>query len=223
MPALVCTHAGGVAAADQAAPDLLRRRAGRRAEPHRRPGRAGGRAGGLAPQGPDRSRARLRQEHLALAGADPAAGRDGGDRLAGAGVAVEQGLRRRGAGPAAGAAVAGHPGRPPPSAPGRARRCSGRTTWPRPGRCSTWSPPSAAASRRGGPCGAWRDCHQRDRRRGRLPASAAAAARHHRPAGGRGGAVAGRLPGRDRRAAGRRAEPGGGGRRRRGRARTTRR
>ena len=45
--------------------------------------------------GPDRSGARLRQEHPALARGDPPAGGDGGDRLAGAGVAVEQGLRRR--------------------------------------------------------------------------------------------------------------------------------
>ena len=50
--------------------------------------------------GADRHRpgARLRQEHLALAGGHPAAGRDDRDRLAGAGLAVQQGLRRRDAG-----------------------------------------------------------------------------------------------------------------------------
>ena len=73
--------------------------------------------------------ARLRQEHLAVAGGDPAAGRDDRHRLAGAGVAVQQGLHRRDAGSAARRAAdrdAGHhgdlrlAGRPGvPGAPGR--------------------------------------------------------------------------------------------------------
>ena len=101
--------------------------------------RAGGRPGRTPRRHPDRPGARLRQEHPALAGDHPAAGRAGGDRLAGAGGAVQQGLRRRDPGRAAGAAAgrdAGHDrglglaGRP--GVPGAPRRA-------RPGRCSTWS------------------------------------------------------------------------------------
>ncbi len=81
--------------------------------------------------------------------------RAGGHRLAGAGVAVQQGLRRRGAGSAVGRTAARAPWSPPRSAPGRAPRCSGPTTSPRPGRCWTWWPRSGAAGRRaGGRCGA---------------------------------------------------------------------
>ena len=159
-PALVCTHAGGVAPRtrphrvdyDDVMADVLERDASGLAERAVALGRR-------PAADPDRPGPRLRQEHLAFAGGDPAAGRDGGHRLAGAGVAVEQGLRRRDAGPAAGASGCSAPWPPPRSAPGRAPRSSGRTTWPRPGRCSTWSPPSGAASRRGGPSGGWRDPH----------------------------------------------------------------
>ncbi len=79
--------------------------------------------------------ARLRQEHLAVTGDHPAAGRDGGDRLAGAGVPVQQGLHRgdaeRSAGPAADRDAGHHghlrlagrprvPGAPGPRDPGGA-------------------------------------------------------------------------------------------------------
>ena len=50
--------------------------------------------------GPHRPRARLRQEQLALPRGDPAAGRAPSPRVAGAGVVVQQGLRRRVARPA---------------------------------------------------------------------------------------------------------------------------
>ena len=59
----------------------------------------------------DRPGPRLRQEHLALARADPAPRRDGRDRLAGAGVAVQQGLRGRDPRPAGGRAAGRHAGR----------------------------------------------------------------------------------------------------------------
>ena len=39
--------------------------------------------------------------------------------------------------------------------------CSAPTTSPRPGRCSTWSPRSAAPGRPCAPCGAWRDRRSR--------------------------------------------------------------
>ena len=110
---------------------------------------------GVRPRQPaDRPGARLRQEHLALARADPASRRDGRDRLAGAGVAVPQGLRggdpRRGRSTSAWSA----PWPPPPSAPGTARGSTACTTSRRPGRCSTWSPASAApVPRRGSSAG----------------------------------------------------------------------
>ena len=125
---LVCSHAGGLAprtrphraAFDDVVDDVV-------ADGHR-PGRSGRWIWAYGADGhPHRPGARLRQEHPALAGADPAPGRAGRDRLAGAGRAVQQGLRRR---------DAGRPGRRaarparwprPRSRPGWARRCSGPT------------------------------------------------------------------------------------------------
>ena len=121
-------------AAHAAAPPVVRRRGGRRDRGDRRARRAG-RLAGRAPRQPaDRPGPRLRQEHLALAGADPAARRDGRDRLAGAGVAVPQGLRGRD--PRRGRSTSGWSGPwpRPRSAPGTARGSSACTTSPRPGR-----------------------------------------------------------------------------------------
>ena len=89
--------------------------------------------------------------------AHPPAGGAGGHRLAGAGVAVEQGLRRRGAGPAAGATAARHAG-------GDRGLClAGRHGLP--GAQHRRDPAGAghgrhhprAARRRAGPCGGWHD------------------------------------------------------------------
>ena len=64
---------------------------------------------GVTPgQRADRPGPRLRQEHLALARGHPPARRDGRDRLAGAGVAVQQGLRRRDPRPAGRGAARRH-------------------------------------------------------------------------------------------------------------------
>ena len=94
---LVCAHAGGLpprtrpfrVAYDDVMADVLDQTLALAARAMR--------AGGPGPD-PHRPRARLRQEHLALAGGHPAAGRDDRHRLAGAGVAVQQGLHRRDAG-----------------------------------------------------------------------------------------------------------------------------
>src|SRR5690606_20576235 len=67
-------------------------------------GRGGGGGRGGAGERADRPRARLRQDDATLAGGDPAARRDGRDRVAGAGVAVQQGLRRGDTRPAGGGA-----------------------------------------------------------------------------------------------------------------------
>ena len=108
--ALVCTHAGGVEPRtrphrveyDDVMADVLERTVAlaERAV-----------ALGVSPYvGADRPRSRLRQEHPALARGHPAAVGDGGDRLAGAGVAVEQGLRGRDARSPAGRAADRHAG-----------------------------------------------------------------------------------------------------------------
>ena len=102
-------------------------------------------ARGAARRHPDRPDPRLRQEHLPLAGADPAARRARRDRLAGAGGAVQQGLHRRDAGPPDRRAARRARWPRLPSRPGTERGCSARTRSPRPGRCSTWSPRSRAS------------------------------------------------------------------------------
>ena len=80
--------------------------------------------------------ARLRQEHLALAGADPAARRAGGHRVAGAGRGVEQGLRRGDAGPGRHRAGRGHARGAGGLRLGGRAGCSACTTCPPPGtRC----------------------------------------------------------------------------------------
>ena len=98
---LVCTHAGGLpprtrphrVAYDDVVADVVATVTGA--------GRAGGRRRRTAGRDPHRPGARLRQEHPALAGGHPPARRAGRHRLAGAGRAVQQGLRRRDARPAA--------------------------------------------------------------------------------------------------------------------------
>ena len=94
--ALICTHTGGVTPRTRPHrieyDDVVRRGIAR----HDRLRRArGGRRASARESDRDRPGARLRQEHLPLPGGDPAARRDGRHRLAGAGLAVQQGLRRR--------------------------------------------------------------------------------------------------------------------------------
>src|SRR5581483_7763857 len=72
--------------------------------------RARGGAGRAARVGAHRPRARLREEHPPLAGGHPAAAGDDGDRLARPGLALQQGLRRRDAGPPGRRAAARHAG-----------------------------------------------------------------------------------------------------------------
>ena len=87
-PGIVCTHAGGLpprtrphrVGYDDVVADIVARTTALADGRRRRRGRP--RAGA------DRPRARLRQEHPALAGGHPAAGRAGRHRLAGAGGAV---------------------------------------------------------------------------------------------------------------------------------------
>ena len=117
-----------------------------------RAGRAGGRRSAFERTGPDRPDPRLRQEHLPLARAHPPPRRARRDRLAGAGRAVQQGLRRRDARCADAGATARARWPRPRSPPGTALGCSARTRSPRPGRCSTWSPRSRAPGRRHAPC-----------------------------------------------------------------------
>ena len=90
---------------------------------------------------------RLRQEHLPLPRAHPAARRDGRDRLAGARVAVQQGLRRRDPRPAGRRAADRHPGRDRGLRARTARGSTACTRSSRPVRSSTWSGRSPAAGR----------------------------------------------------------------------------
>ena len=139
--ALVCSHAGGLpprtdphrVAYDDVMADVVATVTGLAD----RAVAAGVRAG----RDPGGRGARLRQEHLPLARGDPAAGRAGGDRLAGAGGGVEQEVPRRGARRATRTAGWRPPSRRPRSAPGTARTCSGPTRWRRPGGCWTPSAP----------------------------------------------------------------------------------
>ena len=81
---------------------------------------------------PDRPDARLRQEHLARAGAAAPRRRARRDRLARADGAVEQGLHRRDARPAGRPAARGHARGDRDRGLARGRRSSARTTSPRP-------------------------------------------------------------------------------------------
>jgi hypothetical protein len=143
----VCTHAGGQqprtrphrVAYDDVVADILERTVGL-AE------RAVG-AGVARESILDRPWPRLRQEHPPLARGDATARRAGRDRLAGAGLLVQQGLRRRDAGPARRRPAGRDARRRPPSAPGSAPGSSAPTTSPRRGRRSTWSPRSGAPDR----------------------------------------------------------------------------
>ena len=141
---LVCTHAGGLAPRtrphrvgyDDVVADIVSRTVSE-AE----------RAVALGVDrdvGPHRPRPRLRQEHLALARGDPAARRAGGDRVAGAGVVVQQGLRRRDARPAGRRAADRDPGDDGGLGLAGGARASAPTTSARPARPSTWWPRSAA-------------------------------------------------------------------------------
>ena len=97
--------------ANAPAPDRVRRRGGQRSRRHHGVRRT--RAGRGSRQGEhrDRPRARLRQDHAGLPGPDPAPRRAGRHRVAGAGLAVQQGLRRRVPRPARRRAAHRHLGR----------------------------------------------------------------------------------------------------------------
>ena len=96
---LVCTHAGGVEPRTRphriGYDDVMADIVSRTVSEAERAVVAGSLAGGRT----HRPGSRLRQEHQALPRGDPQAGRDGRDRLAGPGLVVQQGLRRRDARP----------------------------------------------------------------------------------------------------------------------------
>ena len=107
---IVCTHAGGLPPRTRPHRVGVRRR-GRRRRSRRTSGWPSGRwPPASARRGADRPRPRLRQEHLPLARGDPAAAASWSHRLAGARVAVQQGLRRRDARPAGGRTARRHAG-----------------------------------------------------------------------------------------------------------------
>ena len=87
---------------------------------------------------------------------DPSSRRDGRDRLAGAGLAVQQGLRRRVPRPAGRRAADRAPWRRARSPRCTAPASSACTRWSRPARSSTWSTSSTSAAPAGardpGPC-----------------------------------------------------------------------
>ena len=196
-------------AADPPLPDRVRRRGRRRDRRHRRLRRAGARRRRRPGVDRDRPGPRLRQEHLPLPRAHPAARRDGRHRLAGARVAVQQGLRRRDASTCRWASGSPAPSPRPRSARWPAPGSTACTRSSRPGRPSTWSAPSPAGGRRGARSGG---CSER-RRVVLVPGRARAAAGVRRPRGpgrraarglprrrwrwlGRGGHGAGRRAGR---------------------------
>lgn len=97
-------------AADPAAPDPVRGCDGGHPARHGRPGGAGGRAGRPPGRDHDRPGPRLREEHPPFPGGHAPPVGDDRHRLAGPGLPVQQGLRRRDPRQAGQGAPAGHPG-----------------------------------------------------------------------------------------------------------------